>query len=119
MSDKDKIYIKLEPEHRDSGFFAVAMPVIAVLCLIGAFSVIELIVPALILLVAAIVFAWIGLFKCSKIRKCGGTMPYAKTLATMGYIVCLLIIIAAISAAACIATAGSCVCKLLGEISAA
>lgn len=119
MSDNEKIYIQLEPERKDSGFGAIAMPVIAVLCLIGAISVIELVVPALILLVAAIVFAWIGLFMCSKIRKRGGTMPYAKTFATLGYIVCLLIIIVAVASAACIASVGSCVCNIFNELSAA
>ncbi len=114
MSDNEKIYIQLEPERKESGFSAIAMPIIAVLCLIGAESVIELIVPALILLVAAIVFAWIGLFKCSKIRKRGGTMPYARTFATLGYIVCLLIIIVAVASAACVVSVGSCMCSIFG-----
>lgn len=116
MADNERIYIQLEPERKEKGYGAVAMPVISVLCFIGAFSVIELIVPALILLVAAIVFAWIGLFMCSRIRKRGGTMPYARTFASLGYIVCLCIIIVSVAAAACVASVGGLVWGIIKSL---
>ena len=115
MSDNERIYIQLEPERKEKGYGAIAMPIISVLCFVGAVSVIELVVPALILLVAAIVFAWVGLFMCSRVRKRGGTMPYARTFATLGYIVCLCIIIVSVAAAACVASVGGCVWGLIKE----
>ena len=115
MSDNERIYIQLEPERKEKGYGAIAMPVISVLCFMAALSVIELVVPAIILLVAAIVFAWVGLFMCSRIRKRGGTMPYARTFATLGYIVCLLIIIVSVAAVACVVSVGGLLWGIIKE----
>ncbi len=118
MSDNEKIYIQLEPEHKESGFGALVMAGIAVGCLVGAVMLIETVVFSLLLVVAAIIFAWIGLFMCSRVRKRGGSLPYSRTLASLGYVVCMLIIIASIALAACVGSVGGCLCKLAEEFSA-
>ncbi len=118
MSENEKIYIQLEPKKQESGFSAIAMPILSVLCFGGAVSVVGLLVPAIILIVASIVFAWIGLFMCSRVRKNGGTMPYARTFATLGYIVCLCIIIASILSLACVAGVGGCMWSIFQGASA-
>ena len=117
MSDNEKIYIQLEPEKKDSGFGALVMAAIAVGCLVAAVALIETVVFSVLLVIAAIIFAWIGMFMCQKIRKRGGSLPYSRTIATLGYIVCMLIIIASIAVGACVASIGGCLCKVAEEIS--
>lgn len=117
MSEHEKIYIQLEPERKDSGFGALVMAGIAVACLVGAVMLIETVIFSILLVIAAIIFAWIGLFMCSKIRKRGGSLPYSRTLATLGYIACMLIIIASVAVAACVGSIGGCLCKLAQEYS--
>ncbi len=115
MNDNEKIYIKLEPEHKESGFGALVMAGIAVGCLVGAVMLIETVVFSILLVIAAIIFAWIGLFMCSRVRKRGGSLPYSRALATLGYIACMLIIIASVAVAACVGSISGCLCKLAQE----
>ncbi len=118
MSDNGKIYIQLEPEHKESGYGALCMAGIAAACLFGAITLIETVIIAAILLVASIIFAWIGLFMCQRIRKRGGSLSYSRTLATLGYIICMCIIIASVACAACVASVGGCFCRLSQECAA-
>ncbi len=118
MAEHEKIYIQLEPERKDSGFGAFIMAAVAVACLVGAVMLIETVIFSILLVIAAIIFAWIGMFMCSKIRKRGGSKPYSRTLATLGYMVCMLIIIASVAVAACVGSIGGCIWKLFQDYAA-
>lgn len=113
-------YINIEPgkakKNIPSGKGAMYVSVFAVMMLVAAYCSFAA-APWLSVLcvIMSVIFALIGLVMCSNVRKFGGRMAYAKVIATIGYIVCLLIVILACIAGACVMTMGSCACGIMHE----
>lgn len=113
-------YITIKPgntkKNIPSGKGAMYVSVFAVMMLVAAYCSFSA-APwlSVLCIFMSFIFAIIGLVMCSNVRKFGGRMAYAKVIATIGYIVCLLIIIVACIAGACVMTLGSCACGIMHE----